>query len=221
MKNLVRLSLIFAAFFGTAQLAVAAGDPEAGEKLAQTCAACHGPQGNSVAPMFPKLAGLGEKYLLKQLQNIKAGNAGDPEGRPVPQMMGMLANLSERDLIDIASYYAIQPLQITGAKEEEVRLYTGEMVDALVLGEKVYRNGNMETGVPACTGCHSPRGLGNSPAGYPRIGGQYAEYVANQLRLFRAGERVNDGDNMPMRQVAKNMSDAEIDAVANFIAGLH
>ncbi len=219
MKNLVRYTLISLSLAGAAQLATAAGDPEAGKALATTCAACHGEGGNSVASTFPKIAGLGEKYLLKQLQNIKAGNNGEP-GRPVPQMTGILAGFSDQDLVDIASYYAQQPMQISGAKEIEVQIYTGEKVDGLELGARIYRGGNLETGVPACTGCHSPRGLGNSPAGYPRLGGQHADYIATQLKAFRAGDRVND-NNAVMRDVAKNMSDAEIAAVANFIAGLH
>ena len=220
MKNLVRYTLISLGLAGAAQLATAAGDPEAGKTLTTTCVACHGEGGNSASPAFPKIAGLGEKYLLKQLQDIKAGNNGDTDGRPVPQMTGLLEGFSDQDLVDIASYYAQQPLQISGAKDIEVQIYTGEKVKGLELGARIYRGGNLETGVPACTGCHSPRGLGNSPAGYPRLGGQYADYIEAQLKAFRGGDRVNDS-NAIMREIAKNMSDAEIVAVANFIAGLH
>lgn len=221
MKNLVRYTLISLGLMGVAQLAFGAGDPEAGKALAGTCVACHGEGGNSVVPTFPKIAGLGERYLLKQLQDIKAGNSGVEGARPVPQMMGVLDGMSDQDLVDLSSYFASQPMQITGAKPVQVRLFTGEQVDGLELGARIYRGGNMETGVPSCSGCHSPRGLGNSPAGYPRVGGQYAEYIEAQLRAFRAGERVNDGDGMPMRHAAKNMSDAEITAVAGFIVGLN
>lgn len=221
MKNLVRYTLISLGLMGVAQLAFGAGDPEAGKALAGACVACHGEGGNSVVPTFPKIAGLGERYLLKQLQDIKAGNQGDANGRPVPEMIGMLEGLSDQQLVDLSSYFATQPMQVTGAKPVQVRLFTGEQVDGLELGARIYRGGNMETGVPACTGCHSPRGLGNSPAGYPRLGGQYAEYIEAQLRAFRAGERINDGEGMPMRHAAKNMSDAEIIAVSNFIAGLN
>lgn len=221
MKNLVRSTLIFLGLLGAAQFTAAAGDPEAGKALAGTCVACHGEGGNSAAAAFPKLAGLGEKYLLKQLRDIKAGNQGEEDGRPVPQMMGLLENLSDQNLVDLASYYAAQPMQLSGSEEIEVQLYTGEKVDGLELGAQLYRGGNLETGVPACTGCHSPRGLGNSPAGYPRLSGQHADYIVQQLQAFRAGNRVNDGDAMPMRLIAKSMSDAEIRAVANFIAGLN
>ncbi len=220
MKNLVRYTLISLGLMGAAQLTAAAGDPQAGEALSASCVACHGQGGNSAVAMFPSIAGLGEKYLLKQLQDIKAGNSGDASARPVPQMMGILDGFSDQDLVDISSYFAQQPLQIKGATAMQVKLNSGEEVDGLKLGERVYRAGNLETGVPACTGCHSPRGLGNSPAGYPRIGGQYADYVAAQLKAFRGGDRVNDA-NAVMRQVAEHMSDAEIAAVANFVAGLH
>jgi cytochrome c553 len=221
MKNLLRCTLISLGLMGLAQMSAAAGDPEAGKALAGACAACHGEDGNSPSPMFPKLAGLGEKYLLMQLQDIKAGNQGVEGGRPVPQMMGLLEGLSERDLVNLASYYSQQPMQLSGAQEAEVQLYTGEKVDALKLGASIYRSGNLETGIPACTGCHSPRGLGNAPTGYPRLGGQHAAYIEEQLKAFRAGNRVNDGEDMPMREIARRMSDAEITAVANFIAGLH
>lgn len=190
----------------------AAGDATAGKGKTAVCTACHGADGNSPAPSFPKLAGLGEKYLLKQLQDIKRGD------RSVPEMTGMLNGFSDQDLADIAAYYDAQQIQLSGAKEKR-----------LEMGEKVYRGGNLKTGVPACTGCHSPSGQGNSPAGYPALGGQYAAYIAKQLRAFRTGAfdpenpaaRTNDGDAQVMRGVAAYMNDVEIEAVANYIAGLH
>ncbi len=195
-----------------APLALAAGDGKAGESKAAMCVACHGTDGNSPAPTFPKLAGLGEKYLLKQLQDIKSGQ------RQVAEMTGMLDGMSDQDLQDIAAFYDSQERQLAGAKEAK-----------LELGEKIYRGGNIHTGVPACIGCHSPAGEGNSPAGYPALGGQYSTYIAKQLRAFRtaahdpedASGRANDGDVAVMRGVAARMTDQEIDAVANFIAGLH
>lgn len=191
------------------------GDPAAGEAQATACAACHGDDGNSPAPSFPKIAGLGEKYLTKQLKDIQSG------ARPVVEMTGLLDGKSEQDLKDLAAFYNSKPLQLSGSKPLEVKINAGIKVDGLVLGERVYRSGNLETKVPACTGCHSPSGMGNAPAAYPRLSGQYAEYIAKQLRAFRAGERTNDGDSKIMRQVAEHMSDAEIDAVANYIAGLN
>ncbi len=203
----------------------AAGDPEAGADKVSMCAACHGSDGNSPAPNFPKIAGLGEPYLLKQLQDIQAwdqaeGDAKANTGRAVPQMTGMVRNLSDQDLQDIAAYYADQSLQLTGANELQVQVNSGEKVDALALGEKIYRAGDRETGIPACAACHGPAGGGNEPAAYPRLGGQYPEYIASQLRAFRAGDRTNDGEQMTMRLSAKHLSDAEIEAVANYIGGL-
>lgn len=210
-----------------AQAATAQGDAEAGADKVAVCSACHGADGNSPSSAFPKLAGLGENYLFKQLEDIRTWDqASDPEekadaGRQVPQMTGMVRDLSDQDLADIAAYYAQQEMQLSGAQEMEVQLNSGEEVDALPLGEQVYRAGNRETGVPACIGCHSPDGDGNAPAAFPRLGGQYPEYIAAQLRAFRAGDRTNDGDSMMMRLTAKHMSDAEIDAVANYIGGLN
>jgi cytochrome c553 len=195
-----------------APVAMAAGDATAGKDKVTACGACHGADGNSPAPSFPKLAGLGEKYLLKQLQDIKAGS------RAIPEMTGQLEAMSNQDLEDIAAFYNSQSRQLSGAKDEK-----------LALGEKVYRGGNIETGVPACTGCHSPSGNGNTPAGYPALGGQYSAYIAKQLRAFRTAAhdaedpsgRNNDGDAAVMRGVAAHMTDQEIDAVANYIAGLN
>lgn len=191
------------------------GDAEAGEAISQSCAACHGADGNSPASAFPKIAGLGEKYLTKQLRDIKSGS------RVVAQMAGQLDNKSDRDLKDLAAYFNSQNIQLAGAKVLKVKINSGIEVDALKLGERVYRAGNHESGTPSCTGCHSPRGLGNDPAGYPRLSGQYSEYIAAQLRSFRGGERTNDGDSKIMRSVAEYMTDAEIDAVANYISGLN
>lgn len=191
------------------------GNPEAGKALAASCAGCHGSDGNSPAPSFPKIAGLGEKYLAKQLRDIQSGE------RPVAQMAGQLDGKSEQDLLDIAAFFNSQTMQLSGSKEFKVKLNSGIKTDALALGAKVFRSGNAEVGTPSCTGCHSPRGLGNDPAGFPRLSGQYAEYIAKQLRDFRGGERTNDGDSKVMRSVAEHMSDAEIDAVANYISGLH
>lgn len=206
--------------------ASAAGDAEAGSEKVGVCAACHGQDGNSPAPSFPKLAGLGQPYLYKQLQDIQAwdnasGDAKATTGREVVQMTGMLSGMSDQDLQDIAAFYAQQTIQLTGAEEMQVQVNSGAQVDALALGEQIYRAGNPETGVPACMGCHAPNGQGNEPAAFPRLGGQYPQYIESQLRAFRGGDRTNDGESMMMRLSAKNLSDAEIKAVANYIGGLN
>jgi len=188
--------------------AMAGGDAEAGQAKAATCVACHGVDGNSAVPTFPKLAGLGHKYLLKQMKDIRDGR------RPVALMAGQVDNMSDQDLADIAAFYDAQPR-------------TGGMADPdkVALGRKVYLAGIAERQVPACSGCHSPTGNGNGPAGYPSLGGQHAEYIAGQLKMFRKGYedpsgRTNGGEAKIMRTTAFRMSDMEIEAVASYIAGL-
>ena len=194
----------------------APGDANKGKLLTASCASCHGVDGNSAVPTFPKLAGQGEKYLVDQLKAIKDGKT-----RNIVEMTGMLNAYSDKDLKDIAAYYASQPIQLSGAKTMDVQVNSGEKVDALKLGENTYRAGNMETKTPACTGCHAPDGLGNAPAGYPRLSGQHADYIEKQLRDYRAGNRTTDGDAQIMRKVAEHLTDAEIISLANYIAGLH
>ncbi|MFL0800946.1 MAG: cytochrome c4 [Agarilytica sp.] len=224
MKNLVLKSFLSVSLIGLSFGATAGGDISNGEKIAKAeCVACHGENGNSATPMFPKLAGLGEKYLLKQLLDIQNGDGKNPKApsRNISEMAGLLDSKSDQELLDLASYYAAQSLQLSGAKEIQVQVNSGAKIDGIELGTQVYRAGNLETGVPACTGCHSPRGLGNAPAGFPRIGGQHADYIEKQLRAFRAGDRTNDADGAVMREVAAKMTDAEIIAVSNFISGLN
>ena len=198
-----RIALVVAAC-ALAGNVLAAGSAEAGKAKSVACGACHGADGNSLAPTFPKLAGQHESYLLKQLQDIKSG------ARSVPTMAGQLDAMSEQDLADMAAFYAVQPATPGVAKEELVEL-----------GESVYRAGIREKGVAACTACHSPTGVGNGPAKYPRLSGQHADYIAAQLRAFRNDERTNDGDTRIMRDVASRLSDKELDAVASYASGLH
>jgi len=179
------------------------GNADAGKALTTTCVACHGSDGNSIASANPKLAGQGERYLIKQLKEIQSGD------RDVPLMSGQLDNMGEQDLADIAAFYSSQS-QTAGAADEAL----------VALGEEVYRNGNHERGIAACAGCHGPAGEGNAPAGFPRISGQHADYVAAQLRSFAEGYRVNDGESRAMRGVAERMNENEIKAVASYIEGL-
>jgi cytochrome c553 len=189
------------------------GDIEKGKELAGAtgCMGCHGADGNSPVPNFPKIAGLGSKYIYRQLQNVRDGN------RIIASMAGLVDTYSNEQLKDLAVFYNSQKLQITGAVPLDVLVNAGIKVDSLKIGARVYRAGNLQTNVPSCIGCHSPRGLGNEPAGYPRLGGQYPEYIAAQLRAYRDGGREHE----IMNTVAKNMTNAEIDSVANFIAGLN
>ena len=215
MKKIMKNAVVAMAMAAAAQGALAAGDAASGESKVAMCAACHGSDGNSAASTFPKLAGLGEKYLLKQLQDIKSGE------RQVMEMTGLLNGMSDQDLADIAAFYNSKSMQLSGAVEGKVKVNSGLEVGALELGQTVYRAGNPDVGTPACTGCHSPRGLGNDPAGYPRLSGQHAVYIEKQLKAFRAGMRVNDGDQKTMRTVAEYLTDAEIKALASYIAGLN
>jgi cbb3-type cytochrome c oxidase subunit III len=189
---------------GVTGLAQAAGDATAGQTKAAVCGACHGPDGNSPAPTFPKLAGQGERYLLKQLKDIKGG------ARQVVPMTGLLDNLSEQDLADIAAYFSSQKGSVGQADPNLV-----------ARGEALFRGGKVQDGMPACTGCHSPNGEGNAQAGFPKLGGQHAQYVATQLTNFREGVRTNDGDTMIMRSVAAKLSNKDIEAVSSYIQGLH
>lgn len=198
-----RIAVLLALCFVAAG-AQAAGNADAGKQKAVACGACHGADGNSLAPTFPKLAGQHEKYLLKQLHDIKSG------ARNIPTMAGQLDAMSGQDLADIAAYFAAQQASPGAAREELV-----------ALGETVYRAGIREKGVAACAGCHSPTGSGNGPAGFPALSGQYADYIAVSLRAFRNDERTNDGDTRIMRDVASRLSDKEIDAVASYASGLH
>ena len=191
---------------GIAQAASTAvvGDAAAGQAKTAVCGACHGPDGNSMAPNFPKLAGQGDRYLLKQLHEIKDGK------RQVLEMTGLLANLNDQDLADIAAYYSSQKGSVGAADP------------ALVAqGEALFRGGNLEKGMPACIGCHSPDGQGLAAAGFPHLGGQHASYIEKQLTDFREGDRTNDGDSMIMRGIAAKMSNKDIKALASYIQGLH
>ncbi|AKS07179.1 MULTISPECIES: c-type cytochrome [Pseudomonas] len=182
------------------------GDATAGQAKAAVCGACHGPDGNSPAPNFPKLAGQGERYLTKQMQDIKSGK------RTVLEMTGLLTNLSDQDLADIAAYFASQKGSVGAADPKLV-----------ARGEKLFRGGDLEKGLPACTGCHSPNGAGIAAAGFPHLSGQHATYIAKQLTDFRKEEagRANDGDAMIMRTIARKLSDEDIAAVSSYIQGLH
>ncbi len=189
---------------GVTGVAHAAGDATAGQTKAAVCGACHGPDGNSAAPNFPKLAGQGERYLLKQMQDIKGGK------RTVIEMTGLLNNLSDQDLADIAAYFASQKGSIGQADPKLV-----------ARGEALFRGGNLELGMPACPGCHAPDGRGNDLAGFPQLNGQHAQYVTKQLTDFREGNRTNDGDAMIMRSIAAKLSNKDIEAVSSYIQGLH
>ncbi|MBI3528594.1 MAG: cytochrome c4 [Betaproteobacteria bacterium] len=182
----------------------AAGDPAKAQGIVnQVCAACHGIDGNSPLSANPSLAGQHPEYLFKQLTEFKS------EARSNPVMTGMVANLSPDDMRNLAAYYSSQTPKQMGAKDK----------DLVAQGRKLYRGGNPSNSVAACAGCHSPNGSG-IPAQYPRLASQHADYVAAQLKAFRAGNRANDPNQM-MRATAVKLTDKEIAALAEYISGLH
>ena len=203
MKRIALTGLLAAAAC-LAMPAWSAGDAAAGQQKSATCVACHGADGNSPAPTFPKLAGLSEGYLVKQLLEFRAG-----ETRKDPSMAPMVANLSDQDIADIAAYYGSQKRSFGVASEDQV-----------ALGESIYRGGISGSSVGACIGCHGPRGAGNPAAKFPAVSGQHAQYLASQLMKFRSGERSNDPHRM-MRNIANRMTDREIQAVTSYMAGLY
>ena len=173
----------------------------------QVCAACHAADGNSIAPANPKIAGQIPEYLHKQLVDFKA-QGGKKPARESPIMMGMVANLSDADMKGLAAFYSGQQLKPAAAADKNLA----------IAGQRLWRGGNAASGVPACAGCHGPAGAG-IPAQYPRIAGQYADYIAAQLKAFKEGARANDPNGM-MRGVAARLTDHEIRAVAEYAAGL-
>ena len=200
--NKVLVSLLLT--LGITGFAHAAGNAEAGQGKVVMCGACHAADGNSAAPNFPKLAGQGERYLLKQLKDIKSG------ARPIVEMTGLLDNLSDQDMADIAAFYASQQMSVGAADPK--------LVEA---GQALFRGGKLDEGMPACIGCHAPDGSGLAAAGYPKLAGQHATYVAKQLTDFREGNRTNDGESMIMRAIAAKLSNKDIEALSSYIQGLH
>ncbi|MCU0968466.1 MAG: cytochrome c4 [Rubrivivax sp.] len=175
-------------------------DPKKGQALSTACIACHTADGSRGLPVNPILAGQHPEYIVKQLREFKEGK------RRNAIMQGMVAALSDEDMRHIAAFYgSLKP--VPGAARNK---------ELIALGEQIYRGGIASKQVPACAGCHSPNGAG-IPAQYPRLGGQHAEYTESTLRAFRSGERAN---NAQMMTIASRMSDREIQAVSDYIAGL-
>lgn len=181
----------------------APGSPARGQTKAGACAGCHGADGNGGAdPAWPKLAGQDADYVAKQLADFKAGKRKDPI------MAGMAAPFSAQDMKDIGAYYASLKPKPGAARSAELAK----------LGEKLYRGGNAKTGVSACMSCHGPSGHGIPPR-FPRVSGQSAAYTEKQMLAFKSGARNNDADTMT--RIAFRMSEQEIKAVADYMAGLH
>ncbi len=179
---------------------VHAGDVAAGQEKSASCAACHGVDGNSTNPIWPKLAGQHASYLSKQLIDFRSGV------RQNVNMNTLVAALSDEDIGDMAAYYSSQTAQIGRAGDHLFNL-----------GERIFRAGDQSKDLPACTGCHSPNGTGNPMASFPSLSGQHAEYTKLQLHAYRDNKR----RNKVMQLIAHKLTPEEIDALANYIQGLH
>lgn len=182
------------------------GDPAAGEQKAAVCAACHGMDGNSMVPIWPKLAGQHEDYATRQSILVRE------QLRNVPEMYPIVVGMSDQDLADLSAFYASQTLT-PGVADEE-------LVEA---GEALYHAGNADTSVPSCAACHGPAGAGIPGAHFPRLSGQHADYTAKRLRDYRNGINNGEDDSYShiMIAVSQSLSDEEIDAVSSYIEGLH
>ena len=180
------------------------GSAEAGQGKSLTCAACHGPDGNSVTPEWPNLAGQHEAYVVRQLNAYKNGERQDAG------MRGFASTLSDQDMQDLAAYFAAQTLRPRGADP-----------DLVMLGQQIYRGGIPERGVAACIACHGPSGLGNPLAAYPRLSGQHSTYVYNTLQAYASGARRSDAEmNQMMRNVSELLFENEMRALASYVQGL-
>ena len=204
MKHLMQVAAILSLLVTLPVLA--GGDAEAGQGKSAVCAACHGVDGNSVIPNWPKIAGQHAPYLERQLKLIKSG------ARPVPEMAGIVAGLSDQDVADLAAYFSGQTSK-AGLANEETR----------VIGERLYRAGNPKTDVPACMACHGPAGEGNPLAIFPALAGQHSVYTEKILKDFRSGTIWGEKNeaNKIMADVTLRLTDDQIKAVSAYVQGLH
>jgi len=198
------LLLVLALTASAAALHAYADDAaDAGKSKAATCGACHGMDGNSMSPQFPKLAGQNASYIQAQLANFKSGK------RQNPIMQGQAANLSEQDMAAVAAYFSAQKVAVGEADAGQVKQ-----------GEELYRNGDKDKDVPACLACHGPTGAGNLPMKVPALAGQHSAYVVAQLQNYANGSRTTDPNKM-METIAARLTPAEMQAVATYVEGLH
>jgi cytochrome c553 len=205
MTNFAPISLragLILIFAMSSVSAWAAGDPAAGKEKSQVCQGCHGQDGNSYGPEWPNLAGQHPSYLIKQILNFQDGV------RTNETMNGMVIGLSKQDIEDIAAYFSSQSLQALTPETE---------VEIIKTGRKIYKGGNLYSGVPACAGCHGPNAAGNSPAAFPHLAGQKTTYVVKTLKDFKSGARANDVNEI-MRNIATRLTDNEINAVAAYLS---
>ncbi len=205
---MIRLKTIKNLFYSLILLPLlsVAGDIENGKLKSASCAACHGDNGVSANPVWPKLAGQNAKYLASQLYEFRKGSDGN---RNNAVMYGIAAVLSDDDIEDLSAYYESLDKSIGTVND-----------DYLIQGQNMYRGGNLEYNIQACMACHGPNGQGNSLAGIPMLSGQHSEYIYSQLKNFQNDKRSNDHNKM-MRNIVSRMSDKEMKAVSEYIEGLY
>ncbi len=193
------------------------GDPKAGQAKAGSCAACHGLDGNSSDPQYPRLAGQHERYIWRQLRLFKSGE------RKNAIMSAMAAPLSEQDMRDIGAYFATGHAAVGVADDTVIKLGPNADKKFFQVGERLFRGGRVADKIPACLACHGPTGRGNPGPSYPALGGQHAPYTVTRLQYFRGGGVSGAGANanIVMTEVAKNLSDEDIQGLATYIEGLH
>lgn len=212
----------------------AAGDISVGQGKSSSCVSCHGDTGNSMMPLFPKLAGQNADYLVKQMQAFKDGSRKDAT------MNSMVAGMAGQDIEDIAAFYAAQTVSenalpqvnpddlddidddhsLTVAEKVAAKQALQSQQDTLMaLGYDVYRNGNLANEISACIACHGPHGEGNEPASFPALKGQHADYLSKTLTDFKTDKRSNNPDNM-MHMIATKMSEKEITALSYYVSSM-
>lgn len=186
------------------------GDVNAGKEKSATCAACHGPNGNAPINIYPKLAGQHADYTYKQLVEFKLGmTSGGKNGRMNAVMSAMAMPLSDQDMKDLAAYFATLNMS-EGETPKDIE-QTGAML---------YKAGDAERGIPSCAACHGPRGNGSSLAKFPKISFQHPEYIKSSLEQFRDGVRNNDLNGV-MQDIAKKLTDKDIETLSKYLGGLH
>jgi cytochrome c553 len=204
LASLIAMAGLALAAFQAQASSLVEGSIEDGKAKSITCAACHGPEGNSANPLWPNIAGQNAPYILAQLKAFKEGARQDP------LMTSQAMLLSDEDMADLAVYFESLPVAAQAVKDP----------GTVGRGEGLYRGGNLDTGVAACIACHGPTGDGNPAAKYPALRGQHADYVAKTLRDYASGARTSDGKTQVMRDIAGRLTDDEIAAISSYVQGL-
>ena len=195
------------------------GDATAGQAKASACAACHGADGNSDIPTYPRIAGQSERYIAHQMALIASGQRGGMAVAMVP----FVQDLTPQDMRDIGAYFATQKSGAGLADDGLIAEGTYKGMKFYEVGQQLYRGGDVARGIPACMACHGPSGAGNPGPAYPHVGGQHQDYVARRLQEYRSGTSTEKDPALfnVMAQVTHALTDEEIQALATYLQGLH